>query len=87
MELLDAALQPLEGELDDEQLSRLKDALSILIGTEATIVLRDVLRLAIAPMSVWRWRGNQGAGQGKVAYVTSPASERESNPSVAYQQF
>jgi AcrR family transcriptional regulator len=45
LELLDAALRPLEDELDGEQLSRLKAALSILIGTEATIVLRDVLRL------------------------------------------
>jgi hypothetical protein len=45
LEVLDAALEPLEGELDNESLERLKRALSILIGTEATIVLRDVLRL------------------------------------------
>ncbi|HET6907735.1 MAG TPA: TetR family transcriptional regulator [Mycobacteriales bacterium] len=45
LELLDAALEPLEGELDAVQLQRLKDTLAILIGTEATIVLRDVLHL------------------------------------------
>jgi AcrR family transcriptional regulator len=43
--LLDAALEPLEGELDSEQLERLKAALSVLIGTEATIVLHDVMHL------------------------------------------
>jgi AcrR family transcriptional regulator len=42
--LLDAALAPLQEELDSEQLERLKTALSILIGTEAMIVMRDVLR-------------------------------------------
>lgn len=45
LELLDAALEPLEGELDAASLEQLKGTLSILIGTEATIVLRDVLRL------------------------------------------
>ena len=45
LELLDVALEPLEGELEAAQLEQLKATLSILIGTEATIVLRDVLRL------------------------------------------
>ena len=45
LELLDAALQPLETELDGDQLERLKSALSILIGTEALIAMRDVLGL------------------------------------------
>jgi len=43
--LLDAALAPLAGELETEEIERLKTALSILVGTEAVIVLRDVLRL------------------------------------------
>jgi AcrR family transcriptional regulator len=45
LELLDAALEPLDGELDADELERLKAALSILIGTEAMIALRDVVRL------------------------------------------
>ena len=45
LELLDAALQPLERELDPDQLERLKTALSILIGTEAFIAMRDVVGL------------------------------------------
>lgn len=45
LELLDAALEPLERELDADQLERLKTALAILIGTEAFIALRDVARL------------------------------------------
>jgi AcrR family transcriptional regulator len=43
--LLDAALEPLEGELDVDELDRLKTALSILIGTEAMFAMRDVLHL------------------------------------------
>jgi hypothetical protein len=45
LELLDAALEPLEPELDADDLERLKTALSILIGTEAMFAMRDVLRL------------------------------------------
>jgi AcrR family transcriptional regulator len=45
LELLDAALEPLEGELETDQLDLLKTGLSILIGTEAMIAMRDVLRL------------------------------------------
>jgi AcrR family transcriptional regulator len=45
LELLDAALQPLERELDPDQLERLKTALSILIGTEAFTAMRDVVGL------------------------------------------
>jgi AcrR family transcriptional regulator len=45
LELLDAALEPVEDELDTEELERLKTALSILIGTEAMIAMRDVVRL------------------------------------------
>lgn len=45
LELLDAALEPLERDLDPDQLERLKTALSILIGTEAMFAMRDVLRL------------------------------------------
>jgi AcrR family transcriptional regulator len=45
LELLDVALEPLEGDLDSHQLELLKTALSILIGTEALIALRDVVGL------------------------------------------
>ncbi|HEU5372506.1 MAG TPA: TetR family transcriptional regulator [Gaiellaceae bacterium] len=45
VELLDAALVPLEAEIDAAELEQLKVALSVLIGTEAVIALRDVLRL------------------------------------------
>lgn len=45
LELLDTALAPLAHELDDEDLERLKTALSILIGLEAMFALRDVLGL------------------------------------------
>lgn len=45
LELLDAALEPLEDELNADEVQRLKAALSILIGPEAMIALRDVLRL------------------------------------------
>jgi AcrR family transcriptional regulator len=45
LELLDTAVRPLEHELDDEELERLKTALSILIGLEAMFAMRDVLGL------------------------------------------
>jgi AcrR family transcriptional regulator len=45
LELLDAALEPLEPELHADELERLKTALSILVGTEAMFAMRDVLRL------------------------------------------
>lgn len=45
VELLRAALEPLEGELDTARLDQLKSTLALLVGTEASIVLRDVLRL------------------------------------------
>ena len=43
--LLEAALSPVAAELGKERLDRLKHALSVLIGTEAVIVARDVLQL------------------------------------------
>jgi AcrR family transcriptional regulator len=45
VDLLDAALAPLQDELDPDQLRRLNTALAILTGTEAFIAMRDVLRL------------------------------------------
>lgn len=45
VELLRAALEPLEDELGAAQLEQLRTTLAVLVGTEATIVLRDVLRL------------------------------------------
>jgi len=45
LELLDAALAPLAGELPTEEIERLRTALSMLVGVESMIVLRDVLRL------------------------------------------
>lgn len=43
--LLDKALAPLAGELTSDELARLATGLSILIGTEAVLVTRDVLDL------------------------------------------
>lgn len=43
--LLDAALEPLASELPGEEIARLKTSLSMLVGIESLIVLRDVLRL------------------------------------------
>lgn len=45
LQLLDTALAPLEPEVEPEALQRLKMALSVLIGTEALIAMRDVLGL------------------------------------------
>ena len=45
LELLDVALEPLQLELDADELERLNTALAILIGTEAMIAMRDVLGL------------------------------------------
>jgi AcrR family transcriptional regulator len=43
--LLREALAPLAGELSPKEIQRLATALSMLVGVEAMIVLRDVLRL------------------------------------------
>jgi AcrR family transcriptional regulator len=45
-DLLESALAPLEKELPASEIKRLKTALSILVGIESMIVLRDVLRLS-----------------------------------------
>lgn len=44
--LIDAALDPARAEFDPKRLKLLKQALAMLMGTEATIVLKDVLRLS-----------------------------------------
>jgi AcrR family transcriptional regulator len=43
--LLDAALAPLADELSADKVEQLKTALSMLVGVESMVVLRDVLRL------------------------------------------
>jgi len=43
--LLDQALAPLAGELPADEIDQLKTGLSMLVGVESMIVLRDVLRL------------------------------------------
>jgi AcrR family transcriptional regulator len=43
--LLDAALAPLADELSRNKVEQLKTALSMLVGVESMVVLRDVLRL------------------------------------------
>jgi AcrR family transcriptional regulator len=45
LDLLEAALAPLAGELPAEDVDRLRTALSMLVGVESMVVLRDVLRL------------------------------------------
>lgn len=43
--LIEAALEPLEGRLDAARLRRLRQALTLLLGIEATVVFADVLQL------------------------------------------
>jgi AcrR family transcriptional regulator len=45
LDLLDAALAPLAEELPADEIDRLRTTLSILVGVESMIVLRDVLHL------------------------------------------
>ena len=44
--LIEAALAPLQGRLDEARLERLARALALVVGTEAMMVFKDVLRLA-----------------------------------------
>jgi len=43
--LIEAALAPVRGEFDSAALERLEQALALVIGTEAMIVFKDVLRI------------------------------------------
>jgi AcrR family transcriptional regulator len=45
LDLLDEALSPLAGELAAHEIEQLRTALSMLVGVESMVVLRDVLRL------------------------------------------
>lgn len=45
LDLLDHALAPLANELSPEEVDQLRTALSMLVGVEPMVVLRDVLRL------------------------------------------
>lgn len=54
--LIDAALAPARGRLDPEPYERLRKALSLVVGTEARLVFKDVLRLPDPEArSVRRW--------------------------------
>ena len=54
--LIEAALEPLEGKLDEARLQRLRQALTVLLGIEATVVFSDVLQLdAEEARSTRRW--------------------------------
>lgn len=54
--LIDSALAPLAGRLDEAALDRLRDALALVIGPEAVIAARDVCGLdADGTRSVTRW--------------------------------
>jgi AcrR family transcriptional regulator len=44
--LIEAALAPLQGKVDEARLTLLARALALVIGTEAMVVCKDVLRLA-----------------------------------------
>ncbi|TCR63618.1 TetR/AcrR family transcriptional regulator [Bosea sp. BK604] len=46
--LIEAALQPSEGEFEPAALDRLRKALALVIGTEAMVVFKDVLQLGDA---------------------------------------
>jgi hypothetical protein len=45
MPLIQAALAPLRGRLDDARFDRLARALALVIGTESMVAFKDVLRL------------------------------------------
>ncbi len=47
LEYIDAALEPLVGRVEPEPLTRLRNALAVAIGTEATITLTDVCGLDV----------------------------------------
>ncbi len=55
-ELLADALSPLEGGMDAKSLERLKQALSLVFGVEALVVLKDIWGLnGAATLSVMQW--------------------------------
>ncbi|MGH2882927.1 MAG: hypothetical protein ACRDPA_09580, partial [Solirubrobacteraceae bacterium] len=59
VEWIERALEPLRGDLDDEQFERLLSALSVVIGWEAMVVLRDLRGLGLAEetaTTVWAAR-------------------------------
>lgn len=59
VEWIERALDPLRGTLDDEQFERLVSALSVLIGWEAMVVLRDLRGLDVGEetaTTVWAAR-------------------------------
>lgn len=54
--LIDAALEPIEQQFDPGQLSHLKAALGVLMGTESMVAFKDVLQLDFATAAeVRRW--------------------------------
>lgn len=56
LEYVERALSPLEGELDQGELDRLTHALTVVIGIESTIVLRDICGLDDAEiLAVQHW--------------------------------
>lgn len=56
LRLLDAALEPLAARLEPEMLRRLRNALSLTIGTEAVLATRDVCGLDVdRAREVTRW--------------------------------
>ena len=68
--LIDAALAPEAGEIAPGQLAPLRAALSLVIGTEAMLVLKDVLRLDGAEATAvrrWAIRALVAAARGNAA--------------------
>jgi AcrR family transcriptional regulator len=56
LEYVERALTPLQGELDKDELGRLTHALTVVIGIESTIVLRDICGLDSAEiLRVQHW--------------------------------
>lgn len=54
--LISAALEPLDAELDPVVLKQLRDALALVIGPEAIIAARDICRLSTdETRAVTRW--------------------------------
>ena len=58
LEHIDAVLEPLGDELDDEALSRLRSALALVFGIEPIVILKDVCGLNSAEaLEVLEWVG------------------------------
>ena len=77
LEYVERALTPLQGELDQDELDRLTHALTVVIGIESTIVLRDICGLdsaEILRVQHWAARALVAAAGADSAGVDTPVT-------------